>query len=45
VNLTAGKDPVTSNLVLQILQDEIEHEEDLQAQMEDLETLLSSSST
>jgi len=40
VNLTATKDPVTYNLVLQILQDEVEHEEDLQAEMEDLETLL-----
>ncbi len=40
VNLTAGKDPVTSNIVLQILQDEVEHEEDLQAELEDLETLL-----
>lgn len=40
VNLTLGKDPVTYNFVLQILQDEVEHEEDLQAEMEDLETLL-----
>ena len=40
VNLTMGKDPVTYNIVLQILQDEVEHEEDLQAEMEDLETLL-----
>ncbi len=40
VNLTMGKDPVTYNTVLQILQDEVEHEEDLQAEMEDLETLL-----
>lgn len=40
VNLTNGKDPVTNNIVLQILQDEVEHEEDLQAQMEDLETML-----
>lgn len=42
VNLTMGKDPVTYNMVLQILQDEVEHEEDLQAEMEDLETLLKS---
>lgn len=41
VNLTANKDPVTYNIVLQILQDEVEHEEDLQAEMEDLETMLS----
>ena len=40
VNLTATKDPVTYNIVLQILQDEVEHEEDLQAEMEDLETML-----
>ncbi len=40
VNLTMGKDPVTYNIVLQILQDEVEHEEDLQAGLEDLETLL-----
>lgn len=42
VNLTMGKDPVTYNMVLQILQDEVAHEEDLQAEMEDLETLLKS---
>ncbi len=40
LNLTMGKDPVTYNTVLQILQDEVEHEEDLQAEMEDLETML-----
>lgn len=40
VNTTMGKDPVTYNIVLQILQDEVEHEEDLQAQMEDLEIML-----
>ena len=42
VTLTMSKDPVTYNIVLQILQDEVEHEEDLQAEMEDLETLLTS---
>jgi len=42
VNLTMGKDPVTYNIVLQILQDEVEHEEDLQAELEDLQTLLKS---
>jgi bacterioferritin len=35
-----GKDPVTYNIVLQILQDEVEHEEDLQALSEDLEMML-----
>jgi bacterioferritin len=42
VNLTMGKDPVTFNIVLQILQDEVEHEEDLQAVREDLDALLMS---
>lgn len=42
LNYTMGKDPVTYNLVLQILQDEVQHEEDLQAEMEDLQTLLKS---
>ena len=40
LKLTRDHDPVTYNIVLQILQDEVEHEEDLQAEMEDLETLL-----
>ena len=40
VNVTMGKDPVTYNIALQILQDEVEHEEDLQAELEDLQTLL-----
>ena len=43
LNYTMGKDPVTYNIVLQILQDEVEHEEDLQAVMEDLQTLLKTS--
>lgn len=38
--LTLDKDPVTSNLILQILQDEVEHEEDLQAELEDMEHML-----
>jgi len=42
VNLTMTKDPVTFNVVLQILQDEVEHEEDLQAVREDLDALLMS---
>ncbi len=42
INLTMTKDPVTYNMALQILQDEVEHEEDLQAVREDLETLLKS---
>jgi bacterioferritin len=43
MNLTMGKDPVTYNIVLQIFQDEVEHEEDLQVEMEDLESLLMAS--
>jgi bacterioferritin len=34
------KDPVTYNIAVQILQDEVEHEEDLQALLEDLEVLI-----
>jgi bacterioferritin len=37
---TQGKDPVTYSIVLQILQDEVEHEEDLQALSEDLEMMM-----
>jgi len=40
LDLTVNKDPVTYNIVLQILQDEVEHEEDLQALQEDLEGML-----
>lgn len=39
LNFTKDRDPVTYNMVLTILQDEIEHEEDLQALMEDFELL------
>ena len=34
------KDPVTYNLAVQILQDEVEHEEDLQSLDEDLDVIL-----
>ena len=37
---TSGKDPVTCNLATQILQDEVTHEEDLQALQEDLMSML-----
>jgi len=37
---TQTADPVTYNLVLQILSDEVEHEEDLQALKEDLSLLV-----
>jgi bacterioferritin len=40
LDVTQGKDAVTYNMVLQILQDEVEHEEDLEALSEDLELLL-----
>jgi bacterioferritin len=40
LDATQGKDPVTYNMVLQILQDEVAHEEDLQALFEDLEFML-----
>ena len=36
---TRDIDPVTYNIVLQILTDEVEHEEDLQALLEDLEVM------
>lgn len=37
--LTKDKDPVTHNLVFEILRDEIEHEDDLQSLLEDFETM------
>ena len=38
---TQKDDPVTYNIALQILQDEVEHEEDLQALQEDLQLMVS----
>lgn len=38
--ITKDTDPITYNMVLQILQDEVEHEEDLQALYEDLELMV-----
>jgi len=40
LGLVKDKDPVTYNIVLTILQDEVEHEEDLQSLDEDLESLM-----
>jgi bacterioferritin len=40
LDTTQGRDPVTYNIVLQILQDEVTHEEDLQSLSEDLELML-----
>lgn len=37
---TMSGDPVTYNIALQILQDEVEHEEDLQALQEDFEVII-----
>lgn len=37
LNFTRDKDPITYNMVLDILKDEVEHEEDLQAILEDME--------
>lgn len=41
MEITQHGDPVTYNLALQILSDEVEHEEDLQALKEDLDILVS----
>jgi bacterioferritin len=41
VDLTREKDPVTFNIALTILQQEVEHEEDLQSLKEDLDLMLS----
>ena len=41
MDLTKDKDMVTHNMVLQILEDEVEHEEDLQSLQEDLELMMS----
>ncbi len=40
IQKTQTTDPVTYNLAVQILSDEVEHEEDLQALKEDLEILM-----
>lgn len=37
LELTKDKDPITAKIVLEILEDEIEHEADLQSLLEDLE--------
>jgi bacterioferritin len=39
LELTHGKDPVTYAMALEILEDEVEHEEDLQAIAEDIELM------
>lgn len=40
MDITKDKDVVTYELALQIIQDEIEHEEDLQALEEDFELMI-----
>jgi len=40
LDVARDKDPVTYNIVLQILQQEVEHEEDLQALLEDFELMM-----
>lgn len=40
LQLVKDKDPVTYNIVLTILQQEVEHEEDLQSLEEDIESLM-----
>lgn len=42
MDATEGKDMVTYNLALTIMQDEVEHEEDLQGLQEDFDMLLAS---
>ena len=38
LNFVKGKDPITEKMILEILEDEVEHEEDLEAMLEDMET-------
>jgi bacterioferritin len=40
LGITKDKDPVTYNIVLTILQQEVEHEEDLQALLQDFELMM-----
>lgn len=40
LDITREGDPVTYNVILQILQDEVEHEEDLQSLLEDFELMM-----
>jgi bacterioferritin len=40
MDITKDADPITYNIVLQILQQEVEHEEDLQALLEDFELMI-----
>ena len=42
IDYTRDKDPVTYDMALKILEDEIEHEEDLEAIKEDIQTMIKS---
>jgi bacterioferritin len=39
LGIVGGKDPVTYNMALEILEDEVEHEEDLEAIAEDIKSM------
>jgi bacterioferritin len=39
IEMTHGKDPISYNMFLEILEDEVEHEEDLEAMLEDMEAI------
>ena len=41
MDMTQDKDPITYNIALQIIEQEVEHEEDLQALLEDFELMIS----
>ena len=38
LKMVEGKDALTAHLVLEILEDEVKHEEDLEAMLEDMKT-------
>lgn len=38
LKMVEGKDPITAHLILKILEDEVEHEEDLEGILEDMKT-------
>lgn len=38
LEMVSGKDPITYHIVLEILEDEVEHEDDLEAILEDMKT-------
>ncbi|NLE65129.1 MAG: ferritin [Elusimicrobia bacterium] len=38
LGIVEGKDPITAHLVLEILKDEVKHEEDLEAMLEDMKS-------